>query len=344
MTRTAVAAGLIVVLAACFGASLARRPQTAGAAGASAAQDERPIDQNATVAVDPVRAPADLGQRALDHVKAIVTYGARHSGTSPTPGWSRQLDYITGELQKQGLEPVRDAWTEEREGIAFTNVSATIRGRRPERIVIACHHDTKCTQGHADPTHNFEFVGANDGGSGVGLLLALAPLLAQPQRDATIELVFFDGEESLDWDWNEARRALFGSKRHVRRQRDAELKSGAPRIAAMVLLDMVGRTDLHIQEELFSTPRLRTIVWSAAKACGHQAQFFRNSQAASDDHKPYLDVGIPAVDLIDLVDNPNWHKATDTVGNLSAASLQRVGEVVLTALPLIEREYVLDRH
>jgi Zn-dependent M28 family amino/carboxypeptidase len=210
--------------------------------------------------------------------------------------------------------------------------------------VLACHHDTKCTQGHADPAHNFEFVGANDGGSGVGLLLALAPVLAQQPRDATIELVFFDGEESLDWDWNEARRALFGSKRYVRRQRDAELKSGAPRIAAMVLLDMVGRTDLHIQEELSSTPRLRTIVWSAAKACGHQEQFFRSAEACSDDHRPFLDVGIPAVDLIDLVGNPHWHKATDTVENLSAASLQRVGEVVLTALPLIEREYVLDRH
>src|SRR5215831_14512119 len=120
MNRTAVAAGLIAVLAACFGASLAHRPQTAGegAAGAAAAQqDERPIDQNATVAVEPARAPADLGQRALDHVKALATYGARHSGASPTPGWSRQLDYICGELQKAGLEAVRDAWTEEHEGI-----------------------------------------------------------------------------------------------------------------------------------------------------------------------------------------------------------------------------------
>src|SRR5262245_48735996 len=163
MNRIAVAAGLIAVLAACFGASLARHQQTGGAGaggGAAAAQDERPIDQGATVAVEPVRAPTDLGQRALDHGKALATYGARHSGASPTPGWSRQLDYITGELQKCGLEPVRDAWTEEREGIAFTNVSATIRGRRPERIVLACHHDTKCTQGHADPAHNFDFVGA----------------------------------------------------------------------------------------------------------------------------------------------------------------------------------------
>ncbi len=167
-------------------------------------------------------------------------------------------------------------------------------------------------------------------------------MLQQQEREATIELVFFDGEESLDWAWNEGARALFGSKRFVKRHRDALLLGGESRIAALILLDMVGRTDLHIQEELYSTERLRTIVWSAAVACGHQRHFYQRAEAASDDHKPFLDVGIPAVDLIDLNGNPHWHKPTDTIEHMSAQSLQITADVVLTMLPEVERVYVRD--
>ena len=344
MNRTAVATGLIALSAACFGVSLARRTELPPSGAPQAPGEQQPVDQGRPLPLDAVRAPADCGQRAMEHVQAVVGFGARHSGLAPTPGWSRQLDYIAAELQRAGLTVARDTWTDKREQITFTNLSGTLPGKHRDRIVLACHHDTKCTQGHADAARNFAFVGANDGGSGVGLLLALAPVLTQRQHDATIELLFLDGEESLDWDWNNAARALFGSKRYVQRQRDAELESGAPRVAALVLLDMVGRTDLHIQEELYSTPRLRTILWSAAVACGHQQQFFRRAEAASDDHRPFLDVGIPAVDLIDLNGNPYWHKATDVAANMSAASLQRVADVVLTMLPAIEQEYLAPGH
>jgi hypothetical protein len=111
----------------------------------------------------------------------------------------------------------------------------------------------------------------------------------------------------------------------------------------MVLLDMVGRTDLHIQEELYSTRQLRKILWSAAVAGGQQQFVFRRAEAAADDHKPFLDVGIPAVDLIDLNGNPHWHKATDTIENMSAKSLQVTADLVLTMLPEVERTYVLTK-
>jgi Zn-dependent M28 family amino/carboxypeptidase len=136
---------------------------------------------------------------------------------------------------------------------------------------------------------------------------------------------------------------MFGSKRFCKRHRDAELLGQAPRIGALVLLDMVGRTDLHIQEELYSTPKLRQFAWAAAVATGHDKLFFQRAEAANDDHTPFLDVGIPAVDLIDLNGNPHWHKATDTIEHLSAASLQAVADVVLTMLPAIEAAYVLKR-
>lgn len=293
--------------------------------------------------LQPAAAPADLGKTAHAHVEKLVAMGARHVGK---PGHAQQLDYICAELQRIGLQPRRDTWTDPTEKFSFTNVSATIEGDYKERIVIGCHHDTKATEGHPDPAHNFAFVGANDGGSGVGLLLALAEVLKGRHNAASIELLFLDGEESLDWDWNHGARALFGSKHFVAQYRDARMLGQEDRIAAFVLLDMVGRTDLHIQEELNSTPELREILWSAAVATGHARHFFKvppAGAAASDDHSPFLDAGIPAVDLIDLEGNPHWHKATDTLANISAASLQITGEVVLTMLPEIERQYLPKR-
>ena len=177
----------------------------------------------------------------------------------------------------------------------------------------------------------------------MALLLALAPVLKATEREATIELVFFDGEESLDWRWNEAARALFGSKRLAKRHRDALLLGKEPRIEALILLDMVGRKELHIQEELYSTELLRRITWSAAVATGHRQQFFRRAEAAADDHKPFLEVGIPAIDLIDLNGNPDWHTAADTLDKMSPQSLQAVADVVLTMLPAVEKAYVTER-
>ncbi len=343
MRRNAAIALSVAVLAACFGASMSRsRGSAATNYGPYESQDPQAIDQKQPLALEPVRAPKDLGDRALEQVRTLTGFGPRYAGT---PGWSQQLEHIDKTLQAHGLTVERDTWTDRKELITFTNLSVTIPGKRKDRIVLACHHDTKCTTGHPDAANNFHFVGANDGASGVALLLELAPVLQKTPREATSVLVFFDGEESLDWSWNEAARALFGSKRYVKRHRDALLidPKKEPRIAALVLLDMVGRTDLHLQEELYSTPKLRSILWGAAVACGHQASVFRRAESASDDHKPFLDVGIPSVDLLDLNGNPHWHKATDTIENMSGKSLQITADLVLSMLPEIERAFVLQK-
>jgi len=339
--RTAAVVALIAAgLAACIGAALGRAPGHAPPWPQQ--QEPRAIDKQHRLPLVPVRAERGLGERALARVRDIVAFGPRHPGS---PGAARQLAYIEQALRAAGLAVQRDTWTDPKEQIVFTNLSATIPGKRKDRVLLGCHHDTKRTEGHPDPAHNFPFEGANDGGSAVALLLELAPVLAKTPREATLELVFFDGEESLDWLWNEAARALFGSRRYVRRHRDARLLDPGkePPIAALLLLDMVGRTDLHLQEELHSTPLLRTILWSAAVACGHEAHVFRRAEAASDDHKPFLDAGIPAVDLIDLNGNPHWHTPDDTLGNLSSRSLQITADLVLTMLPEVERAYVLRK-
>ena len=330
---------LLVVLVGIAGLAMLLKSRAGAAGRGPKLVYGRPVQKEPLLELAAQRAPSDLGARAMHHCRALVGFGERYFGR---PGWSQQLDYILQELGRHGIAATRDTWTDRRERITFSNVRATLKGARPERIVLACHHDTKCTTGHPIAAQNFHFVGANDGASGVGLLLALAPLLKARANDATIDLVFFDGEESLDFDWNDDR-ALFGSKRYVKRHRDALLLGAEERIEAMVLLDMVGRKDLHIQEELYSTDLLRRITWSAAVATGSRRQFFRRAEAAADDHKPFLDVGIPAVDLIDLNGNPDWHTPNDTLDKLSAESLQRVADVVLTMLPAVERAYVTER-
>jgi len=325
-------------LGACLGAALANQNQDP----TKNEQDPPLVRINPAIPKDKVlplkaqRVPKNFGERAFLHVNNLVAFGPRYSGQ---PGWSKQLDYIDAELKKHGLKPKRDTWTDRRELMTFTNISAVIPGKRKERILLACHHDTKCTTGHPDKKHNFHFVGANDGASAVALLLQLVPTLQKRTNEATIELVFFDGEESLDWKWNDAARALFGSKRYLKKHRDALMLGTEPRIEAMVLLDMVGRKDLHIQEELYSTKLMRQICWSAAVATGSKEQFYVRGEAAADDHKPFLDVGIPAVDLIDLNGNPTWHTPYDTVENMAPESIQKVADVVLTMLPAIEQAY-----
>ena len=294
--------------------------------------------QQPMVIPKPAAASKDIGRHAYDHVRKLVALGPRHTGS---PGWYRATAYIKQELKKLGLTPQRDRWVHPIEKLTFENIWVTFPGKTKDRLILACHHDTKCCGSHPNPDDNFHFVGANDSGSGVGLLLALAKELqdrrSNQQNIATIQLVFFDGEESIPFDWN-LKRALFGSRRFVRRYQQQRLDlGGGPRIRGMVLLDMVGAADLQIDDETNSHRGMHRDFRAAARACGHQRYFFQHQHSVTDDHMPFLNDGIPAIDLIDLYDNPHWHTAEDTLAHISQSSLQIVAEVVLTALPALER-------
>lgn len=277
--------------------------------------------------------PQDLGTTAYRHVAQVVGFGARDPGS---PGANQQRDYIATALRDAGLSVSIDTWTDRRERLVFHNVIGSLAGRRAERIVIGCHHDTKCCAGHPDPSHNFAFVGANDGGSGVGLALALARALAASPREFSYEFVFFDGEESREFRWNPAR-ALFGSRRYVAREREpGRGRHFTAPIRAMLLLDMVGARDLQLDDDSNSDPGLKRVLAAAAAKVGLSRIAFQQRNTVTDDHLPFLDAGIPAAVLIDLHDNPQWHTPNDTLDHLSADSLQRVGELVWSALPGIE--------
>jgi Zn-dependent M28 family amino/carboxypeptidase len=262
-------------------------------------------------------------QRAYAHMRDLVEIGPRVSGT---PANRKTRQYITSALASMGIKAVEQPF----EGrtplgtVAMANVIATLPGSRSERIILASHFDTKLFR-------DFTFVGANDGGSSTGALLELARVLKDRPRTFTIELLFFDGEEAVvEWGPNDS---TYGSRHYVQAARAANTLST---IKAVVLLDMIGDTQLNIRRESQSAPWLTDIVWTAARRLGYQRHFLAESTPVEDDHLPFLQAGVPAVDIIDL-DYAAWHTAADTLEHVSAKSLQIVGDVVLAALPEIER-------
>jgi glutaminyl-peptide cyclotransferase len=267
-------------------------------------------------------APAFDSGRAFEHIRQLVAIGPRDPGSV---GSQQARGYITRQIEAAGLKAVEQSFEADtplgRKRMA--NVSVTVSGASPARIVIGGHYDTKLFR-------QFRFVGANDGGSSTAVLLELARVLKGRRNPLTIELVFFDGEEALvDWVGTDH---TYGSRHYVSEAQ----RTGAIRdIRAMLLVDMVGDRDLRIRRESQSTRWLTDTIWATAKRLGQGAVFIDEEILVEDDHVPFLRAGIPAADIIDL-DYAAWHTPEDTLDKVSARSLQIVGDVVLGALPAIE--------
>jgi glutaminyl-peptide cyclotransferase len=270
----------------------------------------------------PAKPPTFDARRAWAHLQAQVAIGPRPAGSAAI---NKTRDYIQAQLKAAGISSTLQVFiaTTPLGETSMANVIATIPGRRPERIVLASHFDTKLYR-------DIRFVGANDGGSSTAALLELGRVLKARQNEFTIELLFLDGEEAVvEWQGDDH---TYGSRHYVQAaQKAGDLK----RIRALVLLDMIGDRDLVIRRDSNSTPWLVDIVWAAAARLGHRAVFSNELTSIEDDHIPFLRAGVPAVDIIDL-ENPTWHTARDTMEFVSERSLQIVGDVVVAALPDIE--------
>lgn len=262
--------------------------------------------------------------KAWDYVRAQVAIGPRVAGT-PANAAARQ--HILKTLGALGIKAVEQPFTATtpQGAVKMVNIIATLPGVRPEKIVLGSHFDTKLFR-------DVRFVGANDGASSTAALLEIGRVLAaRAQRPFTTELVFFDGEEAfVQWSDSDG---TYGSRHYV----DAAKAAGTLKaIRAFILLDMIGDKSLALRRETNSTPWLTDIIWNTARRLGHQAHFIADATAIEDDHIPFVRAGVPSVDLIDL-EYPAWHTANDTIDQISARSLQVVGDVVLAALPEIEQ-------
>jgi glutaminyl-peptide cyclotransferase len=270
------------------------------------------------------RRPAFDSGRAFEHIRQLVAIGPRPAGS---PGSLQARRYIADQARLMGVTAVEQPFESQTPygPVKMANVSITLPGTSPKRIVIGGHYDTKLFR-------QFRFVGANDGGSSTAMLLELARVLKGRQNAFTIELVFFDGEEAFLPDWT-GQDNTYGSRHYVEQAR----KSGTlGTLAAMLLVDMVGDRDLALRRESRSTRWIVDILWASARRLGYGQHFVDEDEAIEDDHVNFLDAGIPAVDLIDLT-YAAWHTADDGLDQVSARSLQVIGEVVLDALPKIEQ-------
>ena len=267
--------------------------------------------------------PAFDGARAFEHLRQIVAIGPRAAGSQ---GAELTRLYITQQLSIVGLTAEEQPFVAQTPlgTVRMSNVRATIPGPGTGRLIIGGHYDTKLFR-------EFTFVGANDGGSSTAFLLELARSLKARANPMTIELLFLDGEESTgDWTGNDH---TYGSRYYVDTARKAETLKD---IRAFILVDMIGDRDLLLKRESRSTAWLTDIIWATAKQL-KRGEFSDESTPIDDDHLPFLEAGIPAVDLIDL-DYPHWHTGTDTIDKVSAASLDAVAQVLLAALPEIEKK------
>jgi len=218
----------------------------------------------------------------------------------------------------------------------MVNLVGSWHPERRDRVVIGAHYDTRpFPDEERNPAkRTIPFIGANDGASGVALLMEIANHLKGLSTPWGVDLVLFDGEELV---YGQDGEYFLGSKEFGRRYSESvENRRQGPRYVAGMVLDMVGGKNLAINQEPYSldfAPRLLRDVWGVARQL--KATAFRNriGRAVMDDHLPLNQADIPTIDVIDF-DYPFWHTAEDLPENCSAASLEQVGRVVTAWLTL----------
>lgn len=321
--RLARAAAWMLLATGAWVACAQNKPPAAAGTSQTTAPAKPPAPPAAVAAPDvsPQRVNA---QRAMGYVRQVVGFGSRPPGSR---GHRNLEAYLRGQLK--GDEVEEDAFTATTPvgNLPMRNFIAKFPGTRDGVIVVATHYDTNLTLKN--------FVGANDGGSGTGLLLELAHHLRGQRREGySVWLVWLDGEEAIrEWSSSDS---LYGSRHLAERwKNDGTL----PKLKAFLLLDMVGDKDLVIDRDQNSTPWLLDLVAQAAARLNYQAHFFQRSATVEDDHLPFARAGVPVADLIDFeygYGNVFHHTPDDTLDKLGPRSLEVVGNVVLEALRLLD--------
>lgn len=256
------------------------------------------------------------GQRAFQAVEYQVSLGPRTVGSA---AHQQALEWMTTVLKEAG-------WAVEIQesdygGQKIQNVVARRGSGRPW-ILIGAHYDSRFVADQdPDPQkQTLPVPGANDGASGVAVLLELARILPK-DLDKQVSLVLFDAEDNghlPGWDW------ILGSR--------AFASGLSEKPDAVVVVDMIGDADLNVYFDRNSDEALSARLWAIAAELGYARQFIAEPKYSMlDDHTPFLEAGIPAVDIIDF-DYPYWHTTSDTPDKVSVESLKAVGDTLLAWL------------
>jgi hypothetical protein len=274
-------------------------------------------------------------KQAYAYTAEVAGFGERPPGS---PGHKKTQDLIHDVLKKDGAQIDGDDFTAQtpRGPIEVRNIigkfNVTSDPAQPI-FILAGHYDTLFTKG---------FIGANDGASSTAILLSFADALAHQKTKMQIWLVWTDLEEAINEFVGDD--GLYGS-RHLAQKLKAD--GLVPRIKGFFLLDMIGDRDLGVARETQSTRWLQDFISQAATQLGYSRYFFKFEIEIIDDHKSFLDVGIPAVDVVDAEFGrmgPGFdgmgefhHANTDTMDKVSEQSLEIVGRTILLTVELLDR-------
>jgi len=278
------------------------------------------------------RRPFD-GEAAYRAVETQVAFGPRVPGT---PGHAAEAAWLDSLLQPLADTLIVQRWTHitaRGDSLPLVNFLARFNPAAGERILFLAHWDTRpVSDGPASRDSAAPVPGANDGASGVALLLGVAAALRRAPPSIGVDLLFVDGEDYGVF--ADERDVLIGSRHYA-----ANMPSGALPLYA-VLFDMVGDKDLQIYQEgnsLTGAPEVVDLVWSVARDAGHGNLFIPAPRhTLTDDHISLQARGIRAIDVVDF-DYLYWHTPDDTPDKVSAHSLRAVGEVALALVARSER-------
>ncbi|MBM3986714.1 MAG: M28 family peptidase [Planctomycetes bacterium] len=266
-------------------------------------------------------------------------------GFGPRPAGSAALDatraWLEAELRAAGLAPRREPFRAPtpRGEVDFANIYADLPPRSGDTqaplLILVSHFDTK--------RMDFPFVGANDAGSSTATLLELARAISTAgPREIALRFLFVDGEEAVRPQWVDPDNR-YGSKHHAAQ---LKVRGERERTKAVIVLDMCGDRDLRFHRDSYSTAWMTELVFAAARREGLAAHIDGPRDAIADDHLSFLELGIPALDLIDFTygpDNSWWHTHEDTLDKCSEQSLGLTARIVLAALPDLEARLASKR-
>jgi glutaminyl-peptide cyclotransferase len=269
------------------------------------------------------------GAKAYDQVAKLVSFGPHPSGSDSI---RRVQAYIHSELASYGCAVEDQPFNAPSPmgSLPMKNIVAKIPGSGPGIIVLMSHFDTKRLD---------NFVGAEDAGSSTGVLLELARHLCgeKAKQPNSIWLAFLDGEETqATFDWVTAD-SVYGSRELAARM---ALSGDLKNTRAVILLDMVGQYDLHIQRDTDAPKWLNDAIFNTAARLGYESAFISGVTGTEDDNLPFIDRHVPVIDLIDLNDYIKlgyWHTTQDTLDKISPRSLAIVGHVVIESLPELQK-------
>ena len=270
--------------------------------------------------------PRTDGKLVWHYAEKSVSFGSRHSGSKAISDYADWIRATASEARRFTVSEHRFEEQTPAGKTAFRNIVAELPGRSREWVLIGAHYDAKkffSTTG---------FQAANDGASGVAALLGMIRALEQhPGKPSyTLRFVFFDGEECL-YNYSE-NDGLHGSRALARHyEKTGELK----KCRAMILLDMIGDRDLNLTIPANVSPALSGRLEQLIAKLHPELRREKLAYDMLDDHVPFLQRGVPALDLIDFDYGPNnsyWHTAGDTLEHISAESICTAADLTLALI------------